>query len=86
MFQQKKANYTKIASDLMDTNMWPAHGQMISWEDAKQMELEVQYFHPETQEWRAYWGLYCLQRLAVKDKQKLFEADHASLSMESAAT
>jgi hypothetical protein len=31
-------------------------------------------------------GLYCLQRLAVKDKQKLFEADYASLSMESAAT
>jgi hypothetical protein len=53
MFQQKKANYTKIASDLMDINMWPAHGQMISWEDAKQMELEDEYFHPETQEWRA---------------------------------
>jgi hypothetical protein len=31
-------------------------------------------------------GLYCLQRLAVKDKLKLFEADYASLSMESAAT
>ena len=44
MFQQKKANYTKIAGDLMNTNLWPAHGQMISWEDAKQMELEVQYF------------------------------------------
>jgi hypothetical protein len=83
MFQQKKGTYTKIASDLMDTNLWPAHGQMISWEDAKQMELEVEYLNPETEEWRAYWSLYCLQRLAVKDKQKLFEADYASLPMES---
>lgn len=85
MFQQKKATYTKIASDLMDTNLWPAHGQMISWEDAKQMELEVEYLHPESLEWRDYWSLYCLQRLAVKDKQKLFEADYASLPMESSS-
>jgi hypothetical protein len=83
MFQQKKATYTKIASDLMDTNLWPAHGQMISWEDAKQMELEVEYLHPDSDEWRAYWSLYCLQRLAVKDREKLFEADYASLSMDS---
>jgi hypothetical protein len=55
---------------------------MISWEDAKQMELEVQYLLPESAEWRDYWSLYCLLRLAVKDRQKLFEADYASLPME----
>lgn len=82
MFQHKKATYTKIAHDLMDTNRWPAHGQMISWEDAKQMELEVEYLQPESEQWRSYWGLYCLQRLAVKDREKLFEADYASLSMD----
>lgn len=82
MFQQKKGTYTKIASDLMDTNLWPAHGQLISWEDAKQMELEVEYLHPESERWRSYWSLYCLQRLAVKDREKLFEADYASLSMD----
>ena len=82
MFQQKKGTYTKIAHDLMDTNRWPAHGQMISWEDAKQMELEVEYLGPESEEWRSYWSLYCLQRLSVKDREKLFEADYASLPME----
>lgn len=82
MFQNKKANYTKIAGDLMDNGRWPSHGQMISWQDAKQMELEVEYLSPESEEWRAYWSLYCLQRLAVKDHQKLFEADYASLVME----
>lgn len=82
MFQNKTANYTKIAGDLMDNGRWPSHGQMISWQDAKQMELEVEYLTAESEEWRAYWSLYCLQRLAVKDHQKLFEADYASLVME----
>jgi hypothetical protein len=58
MFRQKKTNYTKIAHDLMDTNRWPAHGQMISWEDAKEMELEVEYLHPESEDWHCYWSLY----------------------------
>ncbi|HSY97989.1 MAG TPA: hypothetical protein VK788_00715 [Terriglobales bacterium] len=69
----------------MDTNLWPAHGQMISWEDAKQMELEVEYLHPQSTVWRDYWSLCCLQRLAVKDMQKLFEADYAGLPMESSS-
>src|SRR5208283_1242527 len=81
MFQQKTANYTKIASDLMDTNRWLSHGQMIGWQAAKQLELEVEYLHPENEEWRSYWSLYCLLRLAVKDGDKLFEADYASLPM-----
>ena len=81
MFQHKKATYTKIAGDLMDINRWPAHGQMISWEDAREMELEIEYLPPNSKEWRAYWSLYCQQRLAVKDGTKLFESDYASLAM-----
>jgi hypothetical protein len=72
MFQHKKATYTKIARDLMDTNRWPAHGQMISSKDVKQLEFEVEYLQPESEQWRSYWGLYCLQRLALKDREKLF--------------
>ena len=82
MFQKKKGTYTKIAADLMDTNRWLSHGQVIGWEDAKQLELEVQYLEPESDEWREYWSLYCLQRLSVKDREKLFESDYASLPME----
>jgi hypothetical protein len=82
MFQQNKGNYTKIASELRDTNKWPAHGQMISWEDAREMGMEVQYLEPTGDEWRAYWSLFCLQRLAVKDRENLFESDYASLQME----
>lgn len=81
MFQKKKATYTKIAGELMDIARWPAHGQMIGYEDAKQMELEIDYLPPDSPDWRAYWSLYCQLRLAVKDGQKLFESDYASLPM-----
>ncbi len=81
MFHSKGGNYTKIAGELMDINRWPAHGQMIGWEDAKEMGLEIEYLSPDSKEWRAYWSLYCQQRLAVKDGQILFESDYASLPM-----
>lgn len=81
MFQQKKAAYTAIAAKLMDIERWPAHGQMIGYEDAREMELEIEYLAPDSQEWRAYWGLYCQQRLAVKDGHTLFESDYTSLAM-----
>jgi Serine dehydrogenase proteinase len=76
-------NFTKIASDLLDTTRWPSHGQMIGWEDAKQIGLSVEYRDPKDAEWQLYWQLYCLQRLEVKDKQKLFESDYASLPFDS---
>lgn len=82
MFQKRKGNYTQIASELMDTNKWPAHGQMINWEDAQEMGLEVKYLEPASEEWRAYWSLFCLERLAAKDHENLFESDYASLPME----
>jgi len=81
MFQKKKATYTKIAGDLMDITRWPAHGQMIGYEDARELELEVEFLAPDSTEWREYWSLFCQQRLAVKDGQKLFESDYASLPM-----
>jgi hypothetical protein len=65
----------------MDIARWPAHGQMIGYEDAREMELEIQYIAPDTEEWREYWALYCHQRLAVKDGERLFESDYASLAM-----
>lgn len=72
-------NFTQIASDLMDTKKWLSHGQMIGYADAQQMGLNVEYLDPVSVRWQAYWRLYSLQRLAVGDRQKLFESDYASL-------
>lgn len=82
MFHKKKATYTKIAEDLMNLNKWMTHGQMINYQAAQALDLEVMFLDRECQEWRNYWRLYCLQRLAIKDNQKLFESDYASLTMD----
>lgn len=74
--------FTAIAGDLLDTTRWQKHGQMIDADDAKQLGLGVRYLSPQSAEWRAYWKLYCLQRLAINDGQKLFESDYVFLKME----
>ena len=86
MFQKKKANYTAIAANLLDAKRWLTHGQMIGWQDATQMELEVEYLDPRCELWLSFWELYCLQRLAIKDNQKLFESNYASLSFDGPAS
>ena len=74
-------NWSKTASELLDTTRWLSHGQMISWKDAQdpQIGLVVEYCEYHSAEWQNYWQLYCLLRLAVGVRQKLYESDHASL-------
>jgi hypothetical protein len=72
-------NYTAVAKELIDTNRWLTHGQMIGWEDATGIGLCVKYVDPFDPQWQAYWQLYCHQRLAIKDSEKIFESEYASL-------
>lgn len=84
MFKET-GNWSQAASILIDTSIWPSHAQMISWKDAldQKIGLKVVYLEPKSDEWQKYWQLYCLQRLAVGDRQKLFESGYASLCMDS---
>ena len=74
-------NYTLAVSNLLDTRRWLSHSQMISWQDATdpQIGLIVEYLAPDDPLWQEFWRLYCLQRLATTDRQKLYESDFASL-------
>lgn len=83
MFKTVPGNWTGIPAELMNLEKYPSHGQMIDAEDANQMGLLVTSLLPTSEQWRAYWNLYCLQRLAVKDSEKLFESGLASLPLES---
>jgi hypothetical protein len=85
MFRGGGGNYSRTAAALLDTKRWLSHGQMISWEDAADPEigLSVEYLEPTSEEWQEYWQLYCLQRLAVGDRQKLYESNYASLVIDS---
>ena len=78
---RKDGNWSQTASELLDTRRWLSHSQMISWEDARSpnIGLEVEYLKPQSGQWQGYWSLYCLQSLAVGDRQKLYESDYASM-------
>jgi hypothetical protein len=80
-------SWSSTASELLDTRRWKSHGQMISWEDARdaRLGLNVEYLPPEDELWSDFWQLYCLQRLAVEDSQKLFESAIVSIPMDGAA-
>ncbi|MBI2782681.1 MAG: hypothetical protein HYX64_01145 [Gammaproteobacteria bacterium] len=84
---QGSSNATLAASELLDTKRWQSHAQMISWEDAQdpRIGLKVEYLDPKSDQWQEYWQLYCLQRLAVRDRQKLFESDYVSLLIDAPA-
>ncbi|MBI5851768.1 MAG: hypothetical protein HZB39_12190 [Planctomycetes bacterium] len=85
---RKAGNATSAAKELIDTKRWQSHGQMISWADAcdSRIGLNVEYLKPKSDEWQEYWQLYCMQRLAVADRQKLFESDYASLLIDSTSS
>lgn len=73
--------WTITSEALLDTERWLSHSQMISWEDARDpnVGLVVDYLDQESELWQDYWELYCLQRLAITETQKLFESNHVSL-------
>jgi len=80
--KRKGHNFSQIAGALLDTTRWPSHGQMIKWQDVKDLGLPVEYLSPRSKRWQAYWQLYCLLRLAVKDRQNIFESAYASLILD----
>ena len=77
-------NWSAAASKLLDPTRWQSHGQVIGWRDAADAEigLTVEHLEPDSREWQLYWELYTLQRLAIKDQQKLFESEYASLTVD----
>ncbi len=74
-------NWSLAASELLNTRRWQSHSQMISAADAQdpRLGLTVEVLPADGEIWRNYWLLHCLQRLAVGDREKLFESNYASL-------
>ena len=79
LLKRRGLNFSKIASDLMDINTYPSHGQMISWEAAQNIGLNVTYLTLSDPLWRKYWSLYCHLRLAIESEQRIFESSYVSL-------
>lgn len=81
MFRSGTGNFTSIPETLMDTNRFPTHGQVITYQDAQVIGLNVEYVAPDDGLWKKIWFLYCLQRIAIPDGQRLFESEFVSLPM-----
>jgi Serine dehydrogenase proteinase len=78
----KEDNWTQPVSELLDTNRWYTHGQVIDAKAAEDMGLNVEVMDPDGECWREIWQLYCLQRVAILDHERLYESDFVSLPME----
>jgi ClpP class serine protease len=78
----KEGNWTQPVSELLDTNRWYTHGQVIDAKAAEEMGLNVEVMDPDGERWREIWQLYCLQRVAILDHERLYESDFVSLPME----
>jgi hypothetical protein len=81
MFRITPGNYTKIPSDLMDTDQWQTHGQVIDAQDARRIGLNVQALDRRDPLWDAIWTLYSHQRMALRGDSKLFESEYVCLPM-----
>ncbi|MBN9605804.1 MAG: ATP-dependent Clp protease proteolytic subunit [Actinomycetales bacterium] len=69
----------EVADELSNTQRWHSHGQMISFQAATGLGLNVTYLEPDAPLWEKYWRLYCLQLWATEGNAKLFESSWASL-------
>ena len=72
-------NYTKVATHLMDTKIFPSHGQMIDWQAAQDIGLKnVRYMARTDPLWDMYWKLYLALRSVAGDQKKAFESRHVT--------
>ena len=81
MFRVILGPYTAIAADLMDPIKWLAHSQMIGHATATDIGLSVTHMNGDSEEWTQFWDLYCHQRLAIDNNQKLFESEMVSITL-----
>ena len=64
----------KIAEELINTQKWHSHGQVISHELAIGIGLTVDHMPASDPLWELIWALYCRQRIVADRGIKVFES------------
>jgi hypothetical protein len=67
-----------ISAELLSSSRWKTHGQPVSYADAMQLGLPIQYVPSSDPLWAQYWRLYCLQRIEIGENAKIFESSFVS--------
>ncbi|WAM36587.1 hypothetical protein OTK01_000361 [Caldicellulosiruptor acetigenus] len=74
----KKA--AEIVSQLLDIDKYPNHGQVINYEEARQIGLKVEYIKFDSDLWQLIWRLTVIYQNELRTKQlvKIFESRNYS--------
>jgi hypothetical protein len=73
-------SYTSVARELSNNNRWLTHGAVIDANAAaSEVGLKIDKRARQDPLWRAWWQLYCIQRLAATGDSALLESDYVSL-------
>ncbi len=77
---EKKAQ--KIADELSNVKKYLSHGMVIDSKEAKKIGLSIEELEPESDLWKALWGLYCkyLVDMSYDKLVKVFESSRVSIS------
>jgi hypothetical protein len=70
-----------IAEQLTDIDKYPNHGAVIDWKEASDLGLKVTYLNQDDQQWQAFWRLFCMYDVDLRNKEivKIFETNKVSV-------
>jgi len=82
VFRTNGRTWSVTVSEILNTKRWRSHAQMIFWQDAQDptIGLSVEYSSADDPAWQ----MHCLQGLAVKDGEKIFESGTSRSSRKAA--
>lgn len=81
MCKKNKREAKRIAEELINIEKYPNHGQVINYQDAQRIGLNVVYMPYTDPIWRALWSLYLHYVVAMRERMyvKMFESRDCSI-------
>ena len=83
MLKNDKRKARRIAKELCDPRKYQLHGTVIDHEEAAHLGLNIAYWPPENELWKAIWRLFCMYSVDADQEKfvKIFESKNISLPL-----
>lgn len=81
-YNQEKVD--EVVEAFVSGTKYKSHGQVINYEEAKKLGLNVEFVEPQSELWNLVWELYVRSThflSQTKNAAKLFETDTSSITM-----
>ncbi|WP_028776203.1 SDH family Clp fold serine proteinase [Shimazuella kribbensis] len=81
MFKGQINEAKRIAEELINIEKYPNHGQVINYQDARKIGLNVVYKADHDPLWQAMWQLYINYMIMMREKEsvKIYESTYSSI-------